>query len=265
VILGFYSAGAPGEVFPRAKRAAHDALALEPGIAEAYPSLAYAAMYYDWDWPEAERAFRRAIELHPGYATAHQWYGNFLSVVGRHQESIVEFERALALDPLSALKFAALGWGCYFGRLYERGVEECRRGIELEPGNMVAHAWLAMGLEALGRTDEAVTCSEETVRLSGGSVSSLGFLGHIYAVAGRTEDARGVLEKLMRLSESRYVSQYDIALTHLGLGEQDRAIEWLERGYAERDHQMVFLKVDPRLDRLRDRRDFGRLLERMRL
>jgi serine/threonine-protein kinase len=264
VLLGFYSAGPPGEVFPRAKRAAHEALTLEPGLAEAHPSLAYAAMYYDWDWPEAERTFRRAIELHPGYATAHQWYGNFLSVHGRTEECIREFERALTLDPLSALKHSALGWGYYFSRQYQRAVEECRRGIELEPGNMVAHAWLALGLEALGKGDEAVTCAEETARLSGGGVSSLGFLGHSYAVAGRSGEARGVLQHLMRLSETRYISQYDIALIHLGLGEPDQAIEWLERGYAERDHQTVFLKVDPRLDALRDRRDFGRLLERMR-
>ena len=263
-LLGFYSAAPPGEVFPKAKRSAHEALARQPGLAEAYPALAYAAMYYDWDWPESERAFRRAIELNPGYATAHQWYGNFLSVVGRAEESIAEFERALALDPLSALKYSALGWGFYFARRYERGVEECRRGIELEPGNMVAHAWLAMGLEALGKLNESVACAEETARLSGGGVSSLGFLGHAYAVAGRLEDAREVLETLLRLSETRYVSQYDIALIHLGLAKPESAIEWLEHGYAARDHQMVFLKVDPRLDALRDRRDFGRLLERMR-
>ena len=121
-------------------RPRRSALALEPGLAEAYPALAYAAMYYDWDWTEAERAFRRAIELHPGYATAHQWYGNFLSVLGRADEAIAEFERALALDPLSALKVAAWGWGCYFARRYERAVGECRRGIELAPGNVVAHA-----------------------------------------------------------------------------------------------------------------------------
>jgi len=263
-LLGFYSATAPSEAFPNAKRAAHEALAREPGLAEAYPSLAYAAMYYDWDWPAAEQAFLRAIELHPGYATAHQWYANFLSVVGRAEESIVEFERALALDPLSALKHAALGWGYYFARRYERGVAECRRGIELEPSNVVAHAWLAMGLEALGRSDEAVTCSEETARLSGRSVSSLGFLGHAYAVAGRTTDARGVLGELLSIAETRYVSPYDIALTRLGIGEPGEAIAWLERGYAQRDHQMAFLKVDPRLDALRGRHDFGRLLERMR-
>ena len=263
-VLGFYSAVPPADAFPNAKRYAHEALARQPGLAEAYPAIAYAAMYYDWDWPGAERAFRRAIELHPGYSNAHQWYGNFLSVMGRAEESVAEFEYALSLDPLSALRHAALGWGCYFARRYERGVAECRRAIELEPSNVVAHAWLAMGLEATGRMEEAVTAAEEMARLSGRGMSSLGFLGHAYAVGGRAAEARGVLGEMMELAETRYASQYDIALTHLGLGEQDEAIAWLERGYEGRDHQMVFLKVDPRLDGVRGRRDFGRVMERMR-
>jgi tetratricopeptide (TPR) repeat protein len=263
-LLGFYSAEPPEVAFPNAKRAAHEALARQPGLVEAYPALAYAAMYYDWDWPGAERAFRRAIELHPGYANAHQWYGNFLSIMGRPQESIAQFERALALDPLSALKHASLGWGCYFARRHERAVEECRRGVELEPSNVVAHAWLAMGLEAVGRAEEAVLRAEEAASLASRGVASLGFLGHAYAAAGRVDDARAVLGEMRQIAETRYASPYDIGLTHLGLGEEEAAMGWLERGYEERDHQMVFLKVDPRLDALRGRRDFGRLMERMR-
>ena len=263
-LLGFYSAAPPDEVFPRAKRAARQALELEPALAEAYPALAYSAMYYDWDWAEAEQAFRRAIELHPGYANAHQWYGNFLSVMGREEEAIASFERALALDPLSAMKYAALGWGCYFARRYQRGAEECGRGVELEPTSVVAHGWLTLNLEGLGRTDEAVAAAEATARLAGYGVSSLGLLGYAYGVVGKRDDARSVLERLMALSESRYTSQYDLALIHLAMGEDGQAMEWLERGYAERDHQMVFLKVDPRLDALRKRRDFGRVMERMR-
>jgi serine/threonine-protein kinase len=263
-LLGFYSAAPPDEVFPRAKDAARRALELEPSLAEAYPALAYSAMYYDWDWVEAEEAFRRAIELHPGYANAHQWYGNFLSVMGRAEESIATFERALALDPLSALKYAALGWGCYFAHRYQRGEEECRRGVELESGSVVARAWLSLNLLGLGRTDEAVTAAEETARLSGHGVSSLGLLGYACGAAGRRGDARAVLERLVTLSASRYISPYDVALIHLALGHDDAAMEWLQRGHAERDHQMVFLKVDPRLDALREREDFGRLLVRMR-
>jgi TolB-like protein/Tfp pilus assembly protein PilF len=263
-LLGFYSALPPGDAYPRAKQAARQALALEPSLAEAYPAFAYSAMYYDWDWVEAEQAFRRAIELHPGYANAHQWYGNFLSVMGRAEEAIATFERALALDPLSALKYAALGWGCYFARRYQRGEEECRRGVELEPGNVVAHGWMMLNLLGLGRGEEAIAAAEETARLSGNGVSGLGLLGYAYGATGRRNDARAVLERLVTVSASRYISPYDVALIHLALGHEDAAMEWLQRGHAERDHQMVFLKVDPRLDALRERTDFGRVLERMR-
>src|SRR5688500_15847991 len=120
-----------------------------------------------------------------------------------------------------------------------------------------------MGLEAVGRQEEAVLRAEETASLSNRGIASLGFLGHAYAVAGRAEDARRVLEEMLRIGETRYASPYDIALTHLGLENHEEAIEWLERGYAGRDHQMAFLKVDPRLDAVRERRDFGRLMERM--
>jgi serine/threonine-protein kinase len=263
-VLGFYSAAPPGEVFPRAKQAARRALDLDPSLAEAYPALAYTAMYHDWDWVEAEAAFRRAIELHPGYANAHMWHGNFLSVMGRAEEAIATFERALALDPLSGLKYAALGWGCYFARRFQRGAEECRRGVELEPANVVAHGWLTVNLQGLGLADEAVAAAEETARLSGHGVSSLGLLGYAYGMAGRRNDARSVLERLTALSATRYVSQYDVALIHLVLGDEEAAMEWLQRGLAERDHQMVFLKVDPRVDALRGRADFERLLKRMR-
>jgi len=263
-LLGFYSAVPPGDAYPRAKQAARQALALEPSLAEAYPAFAYSAMYYDWDWIESEQAFQRAIELHPGYANAHQWYGNFLSVMGRAEEAIATFERALALDPLSALKYAALGWGCYFARRFQRGEEECRRGVELEPTSVVAHGWMMLNLLSLGRDAEAVAAAEDTARLSGYGVSSLGLLGYAYGAAGRRADARSVLERLTTISATRYISQYDVALIHLALGHEQAAMEWLQRGHAERDHQMVFLKVDPRLDALRERTDFGRLLERMR-
>ena len=129
---------------------------------------------------------------------------------------------------------------------------------------MVAHGWLTLGLLATGHLHDAVDAAEETARLAGHGVSSLGALGHTYAVAGRTAQARQVLDDLLDLSDTRYVSQYDLALIYLGLGDPETAMEWLERGFSWRDHQLAFLKVDPRVDVLRKRRDFGGLLERMR-
>ena len=106
-ILGFYSSLPPTEAFPKARQAASRALELDPTLAEARPALAYVAMYHDWDWAGAEREFRLAIALNPGYSTTHQWYGNFLSILGRFDESVAEFSRAIALDPVPAPEFGA--------------------------------------------------------------------------------------------------------------------------------------------------------------
>jgi serine/threonine-protein kinase len=121
VLLGFYTALAPAEAFPRAQAAAETALRLDPALGEAYPALAYVKMYYEWDWTGALRAFRQAIERNPNYATAHQWLGNCLAILGRFDESVASFQRAVELDPLSAIKNAALGWGHYFRATIPRG------------------------------------------------------------------------------------------------------------------------------------------------
>jgi serine/threonine-protein kinase len=264
-ILGFYCLLPPTEAFPRARAAAHRGLAIDLGLAEAHPALAYVAMYHDWDWSAAEREFRTAIALNPGYATAHQWYGNFLSVMGRADESLAEFSHAIALDPLSPLKLAALGWSYYFIRSYERAIAECRRALQLDGELVVAHCWLGQSLEAKGDSQGAVAAFEEGARQSNRSPWTLGFLGHGYVGVGRHSDARRVLEELLALRATRYVSGYDIALVHVGLGDADAALTWLEQAETDRAHQLAFLKVEPRLDPLRDSPRFLALLARMNL
>jgi serine/threonine protein kinase/tetratricopeptide (TPR) repeat protein len=262
-ILGFYAALPPTEAFPKAEAAALQALANDPALAEAHPALAYVHMYHTWDWQAAEREFAIAIELNPGYATAHQWYGNFLVVQGRFEESVAAFSKAIALDPLSTLKQAALGWSYYFARRHEEAAAQCRRALEFDAGYWVAHLWLGVALEELGALDEAIREFEEALRLSGRKVASLGYLGHALAIAGRTAEARQVLQDLVQLSAERYVSPYDIGVIHLGLGESDAALQWLDRAYAERDHQMTFLRVDPRLDGVRATPQFVGLMRKM--
>jgi serine/threonine protein kinase/tetratricopeptide (TPR) repeat protein len=262
-ILGFYSALPPTEAFPKAKAAALEALANDPALAEAHPTLAYVAMYHDWDWAAAEKEFATAIALNPSYSTAHQWYGNFLAVLGRFDESAASFGRSIALDPLSPLKQAALGWSRYFARRFDEAEAECRRALELDPGYWIAHLWLGITLEELGSLEDAIGEFEEALRLSGRNLSILGYLGHALAVAGRASEARQVLQDLVRLGAERYMSPYDIGVIHLGLGENEEALEWLERGYAERDHQMTFLLVDPRLDPIRASSRFVGLIGKM--
>jgi eukaryotic-like serine/threonine-protein kinase len=220
-------------------------------------------MYHDWDWSGAERQFRMAISGNPGYATAHQWYGNFLAVLRRFDESTTEFGKAIALDPLSALKGAALGWSYYFARRYPEAIAQCRRALELDPHLAVTHLWLGLAREETGAIDEAVTAYEEGVRLSRGEPLGLAFLAHGLARAGRRDEAERKLRELQDLSARHYVSSYDLAVICAGLGDREGALDLLEKGYQERTHWMALLQVDPRLDPLRDSPRFRRVLDSM--
>jgi tetratricopeptide (TPR) repeat protein len=264
-LLGFYTALPPEEAFPRARSAALRALELDPKLTEALPTIAYVNMYHTWNWGEAEQDFRAAIRANPGYATGHQWYGNFLAVLGRFDESIAEFGKAVALDPLSPIKGAALAWGYYFGRRYREAIELARRALELDPAMAVTHLWLGMALDQAGATDDAVRSYEEGVRHSKGEPLGLAFLAHGLARAGRIDVARARLAELEEMRRRRYVSAYALAVVHTGLGDAEAALDLLQRGYEERTHWMALLQVEPRLDPLRSHPRFVRLLQAMRL
>ncbi|HEU5169642.1 MAG TPA: protein kinase [Gemmatimonadales bacterium] len=264
VLLGFYTALPPTEAFPRAKAAAQAALRLHPALAEAHPAFAYVKMYFDWDWAGAEQGFRRAIELNPSYATAHQWYGNCLAILGRADESLSEFWQAVNLDPLSPIKNAALGWGYYFARRYGEAIAQQRRALAIDPDLGVSHLWLGLSLEQAGAPAEAAVEFAEAVRLSNREPVDLAFLAHGLALSGRRAEAQTVLDELTAMAQRRYVSSYDIAVVHGGLGRLDDAIVWLEKAHAERTHWMALLQVDPRLDPLRADPRFKRLLATMR-
>ena len=262
-ILGFYTALPPTEAFPKAKAAALRALELDPRLTEARPTLAYVSMYHDWDWSAAEHQFRMAITSNPGYATAHQWYGNFLAVLLRFDESLAEFGKAAELDPLSPLKGAALGWGYFFAGRYQEAIAQCRRALELDPQLAVTHLWLGLACEAAGDMDVALKAFEEGVRLAPGEPLGQAYLAHGLARAQRRDDARRTFRKLQELGARRYVSSYDLAVIRAGLDEPDAAVELLEQGYRERTHWMALLQVDPRLASLRGHPRFDRLLRSM--
>ena len=123
----------PREAMPKAKAAAMRALELDETLAEAHTSLARVLAVYDWNWPGAAKEFRRAIELNPRYAIAHQWYGGYLEVIGRHNETIAERKVAEELDPLSLIINFELGLTFYYARDYDQAIKQFRKTLELDP------------------------------------------------------------------------------------------------------------------------------------
>lgn len=260
--LGVIGDVAASEVFPKARVAAEKALALDAALAEAHTSLAYVKFSYDWDWRVAEAEFRQAIALNPNYATAHQWYGQFLRLMGREKEAIVEGERSLNLDPLSLIINVEAGLPYFYLHRYDEALQHYRKALEMEPNFALAHHDIGWVLESEGKYPQAIEEFERAVQIS--DVAALwSSLGHAYGMAGRKQDAIRVLHRLEELSKKHYVAPTYESTVYLGLGEYDRAMDLLEKSYDERCWGMLWFRIGNNLAPLRGTPRFEKLLQKM--
>lgn len=258
--LGWYGFMPPSETFPHAKAAVMKALSLDDSLAEAHTSLAFVNLYYERDWTGAEREFRRAIDLNPNYANGHHWYGEFLSLVGRHAEAIAESQRARELDPLSNIINAWLSSRYFYARQYDKAIEEGRNAVEMDPGFAPARMVLGQAYEQKGMLKEAIAEFERAFSLDSASSMYAACLANALAVAGRRAEALKTLEDLNRLAEHGFVCSYDRALIHMGLGDREKSFDLLNAAVQERSPRAAFLGVDPRFAGLRADARFSGLL-----
>jgi TolB-like protein/DNA-binding winged helix-turn-helix (wHTH) protein/Tfp pilus assembly protein PilF len=251
------------EVAPKARAAALKSLELDNTLAEAQTSLATVRFNYDWDWNAAASGFRRAVELNPNYATAYQRNSLYLMSMGRTSESIAEMNRAHDLDPLSISTNFSLGWRLYLAREYDQAIEQLRNTIDMDPDFVLPHLVLGQAYEQKKMYDQAITELRRAVDISQSSPPAVAALARAYAVSGRTTEARKLLDQLMEQSKKRYVSPFYVAIVYAGLGENDQALDWIEKAYKDRSNAIVFAKVDPQLDTLRSTPRFQSLLHRL--
>jgi serine/threonine-protein kinase len=261
--LGWNSYLPPKDAFPKGKMAAAGALGLDPDLGEAHTTQAAVLWLYDWHWPEAQREFEHSLALNPAYSTANHYYGEYLMTMGRHAEAVARMRKSLELDPLSLIISVGIGWACYMARRYEDAIEQLRRTIELEPNYPVTYWILGLLLRKMGRYEPAIAEGEKGVKLSGGSPLMSAALAQTLAVAGRKEQAIEILGDLTKLAKQKYVAPYFLAGIHIGLGEDDRAMECLERSYEEHSHWLIYLHIDPSMDALRSDPRFQGLLRRV--
>jgi adenylate cyclase len=247
--------------------AIREALARDPNLAEAYTSLGIWKLHYEWNWEASERAFQRALALSPGYSAGHQRYGRSLGFVGRYDEALRSLHRARELDPLSVPVNAYLGQIYLFARRYQEAERELRKALELDPNHPLTHHNLGELYLAQGRIDAAVGELEESVARSGKPTQShyLAVLGWAYARAHRRREATEILEELNRRYEQGLTSEFDLAGMQMALGDAGGALDWLERGYQERDYWLVEAFAWPWFDALRGDERFKSLQRRTQL
>ncbi len=263
-LLGFWDALPPTEVMPKAKAAAVKALQIDDELGEGHASLAGVTGLYDRDFSEAGRLYKRAIELSPGYAIARQSYAMvYLAPMGRLGEAIAEMKRAQRLDPLSLFHSTILGWAFHLARQYDQAIKQYRKTLDLDPNYHLAYSGLGWAYEQKSMFEEAIAAFQKARAFSGGSTLTIASLGHCYGSWGRTNEAQSLLAELNELSKARYVSPLDIAILHTGLNQRDQAFEWLEKANKERCSRLIWLKPEPRFDKLRSDPRFQSLLRRM--
>jgi serine/threonine-protein kinase len=247
---------------PKAKAAAQRAVEIDETLPEAHAILGLIIFWYDWDWQAAEKEYRRALELNPNSAEAHFVYAHLLSNTARHEQALAEIKLSRELNPVSLPTNAVEGQILFFAGKSDEALDRLNKTIDLNPNFWFPYLFISGVYTEKGMHAEAVSALKKAEELSG-NYQSEAYRGYALARWGKQTEARAVLDGLFKLSNERYVPPYYFALVYNGLGESDKALDYLEKAFAEKNLLMVFLKVDPKWNNLRNEPRFADLMRRM--
>jgi len=248
-----------------AKEALTKALQLDDSIGEAHDTLGVLSWRFDWDWDAAEREFNRAIALAPSYSCAHEDRAMFLAFAGQRGEALAEIGKINQLDyGLSSATAESVAY--YELKDYPELMEASKRGLLLDPEDAFLHYLLGVGYEGSGALPEAISEYQRVMKMWDGPNAAAVALAHAYSAAGRKAEANKMLRNLQRKSAGTSVPPYTMATIYAGLGQNDKAFEFLEKASSEKSLDIsLFLKSDLLLDDLRPDPRFHSLLRGMAL
>jgi len=272
-VLGENRRVPPNEAYGSATQLVRKALELDDKNCWAYTQLAQLDWRYEWNWKVAEKELRTAIQLCPNEGFPHFWLGSYLGWAGRKDEALAEISKVRELNPtfgrmspvtVFSEDFNVEALVNYQLRNYKGLAEVCRKYAISEPDSWLPYYWLGVGLEGSGQTVNAIPQYRKAVELSHNDSDPLASLSYAYATTGKRAEAQKILHDFLQQSETGYVSPYMIAAVYAGLGNKDKAFEYLEKAYQERSPDLpYFLRADLRMDTLRSDPRFQDLLRRM--
>ncbi len=253
----------PNEAYPKAKTYAAKALAIDDTLAEAHTSVGANKLYYDWDWAAAQTEFKRAQTLDPNFGDAHQLYGDSLETTERFEEALAERKRSLELDPLSPSFNMADGATLYFARRTDEAITQLEKTINLEPYFVDTYVYLGEAYEQKRMFEQAIATYQKGIAQAERHPWLIAALGHSYALNGERDKANQSLDELREMSNRQYISPYLFAVVYAGLGDKEQTFAWLEKAFQDRAFFLIWLKVEPQFDSLRDDSRFQDLLRRI--
>ncbi|MEP7037023.1 MAG: tetratricopeptide repeat protein, partial [Acidobacteriota bacterium] len=253
----------PHEAFPKAKAYAAKALEIDDTLSEAHTSMAADNLFYDWDWAEAEKHLQRARTLSPNDASVSDIYSAYWDVIGQPGKALAESKLGQELEPLSLLMNVNLGLDFYYTRQYDEAIAQCEKTVNLEPRYYNAYLYLGQAYEQKKMYKEAIATYQKGMSQSERNPKLLASLGYAYALNGERDKAKQTLGELREISKRQYVSPYLFAVVYLGLGDKDQTFAQLDKAFQDRSFFLIWLKVEPLFDSLRDDPRFQDLLRRI--
>jgi adenylate cyclase len=249
------------EAVVKEREFAQKALELDPELPEAHLSLA-CALGGAFDWRNAQIEFDRAIELNPNLAWAYEIYAWFLGGLGRLDEAIAKDKKAIELDPLNSFFQSALAYFLYHARRYDEAIVQIKKTLELDPTSTLARHLLGCCLLWKGDTAGAIAEFQRSKIVVTGAWYQ-GLLGYAYAISGDRPKAEQILGELEEQAKRQYVNSSAFAAIYLGLGEKEKALDWLDKCYEDQESACWLLKVDPIYDSVRNEPRFQAILRKV--
>lgn len=242
----------PSDAYPKSAAAARKALEIDETSSQAHAALQWSLVYYDHDWAAAERGFRRALELNPSNADARTQYAKYLAALGRFDQALEQIERARQMDPVSLFINVTAAQVLFYSRRYDAALAQLAKMREMDPNFPPTYWTLAHVYEAMGKNAEACQAIAKTYDLASGHAQGAIQFEEMRMRSGwRAAWQQNIKEMLESRARGGYVQPYLFVEPYLALGRDAEAIESLHAAAEIHDNEIVFIKVDPRFDRLR--------------
>ncbi|PYS90843.1 MAG: hypothetical protein DMF62_03940 [Acidobacteria bacterium] len=253
----------PVDSFAKAKAASNRAIEIDDGLSDGHTTLGMTLFWGDWNWAGAEKELKRAIELNPNDTNAHIYFAHLLSNTGRHQEALVQIKLARELDPLFPFAGALEGQFLTQAGKPDEALDRLQKTYDLAPNFWMPHLFASAAYIEKQMFPEALAEARKARALSAASTYSNALESYTLAKLGNREEAKKVLSEMFEIRSTRGMPASHFAIAYLGLGDNESALDWLEKGFAEHDPKMAFLKVDPKFNNLRASPRFKDLMKRM--
>ena len=250
VVLPMLTTVSSEDTTHKAQQAADKAIAIDNSVAQAHLARGEILLYSDWKFTEAEKEFRTALSLDSEDPQIHQWYAEFLSLMGRHSEAISEIQAAAHLDPSSMIVHHQAGQIYQSARMYREALQEYRRALMIQPGFGPTYSSIALAYRRLDQYADALEAERQANAYwePGGTASK-----DLQAVvtAYRTGGKRGFLQATLEFNKKHPGFAYYFAFDYALLGDNDRALQWLQKALDAHQALLLNMQNDPELDSLR--------------